>query len=323
MTPRWNRLLHSPLDLAGPFTSTDANRAGINRSGLRLLVQDGLLQHPVRGVYDLADREDSLEWRVACLRLVVPDDAVVVDRTAAWLHGAPMALAPGDHLDTPRVAVFRPPGYRLRNDLAISGERSLRSDDVRQLGGLRVTTPLRTACDLGRLVHRDAALAAMDSLARTAEFDVEELLGEVERFKGFRGVRQLRALAPLVDAGAESFGESALRLRWHEAGHLPWPQTQIPVLCGAATYRIDLGIEERRWGAEYDGEAFHGIDRRAHDERRRARLRAAGWTILVFGRDDVFGRRQNAMERLRSTFTVTPAERFERLHKRRLGEMPL
>ena len=69
--------------------------------------------------------------------------------------------------------MFSPPGYRLRNGLVASGERMLRPEDVVEIGGLRVTTPLRTACDLGRLLHRDQAFAAMDSLAGLGAFSVE------------------------------------------------------------------------------------------------------------------------------------------------------
>ena len=65
--------------------------------------------------------------------------------------------------------------------------------------GLRVTTPLRTACDLGRLLSRDRAFAALDTMLRLGAFDAEELWAETERFRGMRGVRQLRAFAPLAD----------------------------------------------------------------------------------------------------------------------------
>ena len=96
------------------------------------------------------------------------------------------------------------------------------------LEGLRVTTPLRTACDLGRLLHRDQALAALDSLAALDAFTLAELSLATLRFPRYRGVRQLRVLVPLVDARAQSPGESILRLRWLDAG-LPRPECQVAV----------------------------------------------------------------------------------------------
>ena len=59
--------------------------------------------------------------------------------------------------------------------------------------GLRITTPLRTAWDLGRLAHRDRAIGALDALLRHGSFTRGELVAGVERFKGMRGVVQLRS----------------------------------------------------------------------------------------------------------------------------------
>jgi hypothetical protein len=67
-------------------------------------VRAGLLVAPVHGVLYAAQLTDSLELRLACLRLVVPENAVVTDRTAAWLHGAPMVLQPNAHLRLPPLA---------------------------------------------------------------------------------------------------------------------------------------------------------------------------------------------------------------------------
>ena len=171
-----------------------------------------------------------------------------------------MILAPNDHLVVPRAHVFCPPGYRLRNGLASSGERFLRPHDIAEMGGLRVTTPLRTACDLGRLLHRDQALAAMDSIARLRRFSVTELVASVPRYAGYRGVVQLRAFAPLVDPEAESPPESILRLRWLDVG-LPRPRCQVPVASPrGGTWWLDMGLEDERYAAEYDGEEFHGED---------------------------------------------------------------
>ena len=106
--------------------------------------------------------------RIAALRLVVPDGCFVVDRTAAWLHGAPMVLAPNDHLQPPKVSMFKhADAGRLRNELARSGERTVLPRDLMDVGGLCVTTPLRTALDLGRFLSRDQALSRAGCAAST------------------------------------------------------------------------------------------------------------------------------------------------------------
>ena len=273
-----------------PFVTAEAKARGVDSRGLRRLVEAGLLVHPVRGVHYASALTDTLDLRVAALRLVVPRDCVVTDETAAWLWGAKQTLAPNAHLAVPKVCVFAPPGRRLRNGLTNSGERMLLDRDVMVLGGLLVTTPLRTACDMGRLLNRDWALAAMDALAALDQFSVAELCVELDRFKGYRGIIQARALAPLVDPGAQSPGESVLRLRWLDVS-LPPPRCQIEIPApNGSYYLLDMGLEDRRFAAEYDGEEFDGEEQREHDKERRDWAREhLGWTIVVATRQNVFG----------------------------------
>lgn len=294
-------LIDSGLDLGQPFTTQVAGMHGLRANHLARLCHEGLISHPLRGCFHAAHLPDSLDLRVACLRLVVPPACVITDRTAGWLHGANMILAPGDHEAVPLVSVFHQQGNRLRNEFSASGERILSKGDVVDVLGVRATTPLRTACDLGRLLHRDSAFAALDSLLRLAQFSHDHLVEAVDRFRGYRGVRQLRALAPLADAGSESFGESVLRLRWHQGGAPGMPKTQIEVRDrdGDFVARIDMGVEAWRYAAEYDGADFHASDQADHDRRRRTALRELGWTVDAFRRRDVFGPKQTADLQLR------------------------
>jgi hypothetical protein len=286
-----------------PFLRTEAVSLGVVDHDLAELVGSGWLRRPLRGVYYSDDLADTLALRMACLRLVVPEDAVVTDRTAAWLWGVTTALAPGDHLAAPQVSVFRQRGYRLRNELATSGSRDLVARDVALIDGIKVTTPLRTACDLGRLLSRDQALAALDGLVRDAGVSVDELRHEVTRFRGYRGVRQLRALAPLADGRAQSPAESILRLRWLDCSELPKPVPQLRLPGPVSDYYLDLGVWRPRFGVEYDGEAWHGPDREAHDRRRRNWIRhELGFALCVIRREDLFGPRRNVEALLRHTF---------------------
>lgn len=89
----------------------------------------------------------SAEVRAASLMpAVVRHDLVVDLLTAAWVHGAidelprPLTLAV-DVLDGPRMKAW---ARRPR-------EAHFRRDDLVRLGGVRVTTPLKTAFDLLRL----------------------------------------------------------------------------------------------------------------------------------------------------------------------------
>jgi hypothetical protein len=285
------------LPLDRPFTLQQALAAGVPRHSIRVLEGHGLLRRVLRSVYVAAQCPDSIVLRAQALRLVVPPDVVVTDWTACWFHTG--VLRPGQHLAVPELSVFRPAGHdRLRNDLCSSGERSFLPEDLMTTGGLRMTTPLRTAWDLGRLDHRDRAIGALDTLLRHGTFTRDQLVRGVERFKGMRGVIQLRALAPLADARAESPGESTLRLRWLDMRSLPPPTPQVRVTVGGVeVYRIDLGVPELRYGCEYDGEAYHGDDTARHDELRRHDLRRRfGWDVDAVRKANLFGRTRDVEE---------------------------
>ncbi len=262
----------------------------------------GALRRPIRGVYAAAQCPDDQAFRAQALSLVVPKGCVVTDWTATWVWTGmhhPEVLA-----GTPPISVFRFRGHdRLRNALTRSGERWFQPDDVVPLtGDLLISTPKRTAWDIGRFSRPLVAIGGMDALARLGAFSHAELLQEVERFRGQRGVVQLRHLAPLVDAGSESFGESALRLRWHDTPSAPAPTCQIPIRdpLGTVLYRLDLGIEELATAGEYDGDEHHSTEeQRAHDVTRRAIITEEyGWNVLVFRREDVFGQHETVTQRL-------------------------
>ena len=292
----------APLPLDRPFTAAEADLAGVGADLRTRLLSDGLLRPMLRGVLVATQVPDSFRLRVAAARLVVPHHAVVVDRTAAWIHGVDALPRSAVH-EMPSIDVYSTSGSRMRRTGVASGIRDLRAYDVEVVDDLLVTTALRTACDLGRLLWRFDAIGAIDGFVRRG-VDVGRLQQEVERFKGYRGVVQLRHLVPLADANAESPPESALRLHWHDSD-LPWPETQIWEYDddGAPRFRIDIGRREVGYGVEYFGEEFHSEAARARDEQRIAWLeQQRGWTMDVFTKDDVYGTELAASGRLRSGF---------------------
>jgi hypothetical protein len=229
-----------------------------------------------------------------CLVLVIPDDCVVCDRHAGWLHGAEMVLAPNEHLETMPISIFRPSGNgRLTNPLSLSGERNLRPDDITEVMGIPVTTIVRTAWDLGRVRRPDVALSAVDQLFRLPGLPVEEFLAGVERFRGMRWVTTLRAIAPLADGRAESPPESVLRWYWLAVG-LPCPQPQLEIWRdGLFVARVDLANEELGYVAEYYGEEWHGPEQAEHDEDRVEAVERAGFEVDVFRKENVYGQRRD------------------------------
>lgn len=312
--PSWSRdpLLgvNAPLPIDRPFTPAEARSEGVGPKVLAALVASGHLRRMLHGVYVATQVPDSLGLRARALRLVVPEHGVVVDRTACWLHVVD-ALPRRAAYEMPPLEVYSTAASRTRRSGVSSGIRELRPGDIEVIDGQRVTTKLRTACDVGRLVWRYDALGALDGLVRSG-LSQDGLLEAVARFKGHRGVLQLRQLVPLIDPLAESMPESALRLHWHEA-ELPWPEPQIWVCDddGRPVFRIDLGHREVRYGVEYFGAEFHD-DETERDDARLDWLERRGWAMDVFRKEQVYGMDPHPGDSLREGFTRARATLGER-----------
>lgn len=273
-----------------PFTLSQAADLGLSPRRLRDSVLDGTVRRVLKGVYADASLPDDTLLRARAAALVLPADAVVSDRSAAWLHEVD-AFEATARVDVPRLEVVSAPqSTRVRRAETLGGRRALRPEDVMLVEGVPATTPLRTACDLGRLRGRSGAFAAMCMLSRVREVTRAALTDELPRYKGMRGVIQLRQLTPVVTPRCESPAEAWTLLAIVDAG-LPAPEAQVWVeLPGFGRVRVDLAYRLARLAVEYDGEEHHSSEEdRAHDEARRDALRAAGWTVVVVRRDGFTG----------------------------------
>jgi hypothetical protein len=264
--------LHTLLPLEFPFTPAMARAVGVDRRSLERMLREGTVRRVLRGAYAAA-ASDSSAMRAAAVALVTGREAIAVDRTAAWVHGVDVTtLAVGE----PRPVEVLSPG-RSAGGGALGSRRDLAGHDVQRIGSLRLTTPLRTSLDLGRLLPPDLALGAMDRLLAGGTFTHVELLAEVSRVAGHRGVGQLRTLAVQVDARSSGLAESALRLRWHQ-GRLPTAVPGMPVCAAGRLVRLSLGVERRQFGVVLSGQV-QSADLVA--------LQGAGWRVVVLSEERV------------------------------------
>ncbi|WP_344772975.1 DUF559 domain-containing protein [Nocardioides panacisoli] len=274
-----------------PFTFADVRPLGVTRADLDHLRETRHIVTLLRGVFVRADVEVTLAVRAAAAARVMRPHQIVCDRTAAWLHGIDV-LTYGELGAVPDVEVCARRGHGPCLRGGVDGRtRDLADGDIMEVGGVRVTTPLRTALDLGCILERRDALAALDAFRRDHELTAPALTMASYRFRRRRGVVQLRELIPLADPRSESARESWTRLAIIDAG-LPAPELQVWVTVdGVATYRLDLAYAHRRVAVEYDGYDAHERtpEQVAHDEERRAWLRAHGWTVIVVRRGDFTG----------------------------------
>ncbi|HZA11146.1 hypothetical protein [Mycobacterium sp.] len=240
---------------------------------------------PRRSVPTLRDRTVGA-WYASHRRGVIAGVAASALHGAAWVDE-----------ETPIELVWeaRPQrGLVLRNE-------ALADDEITKVAGIPVTTRARTAFDLGRHLPRDEAVARLDALMWATPFSMEDVLMLAKRYRGARGLRRLSAALPLVDGGAASPRESWLRLLFIDAG-FPRPATQIPVVDGRGRLvrMLDMGWEEFRVAAEYDGDQ-HRTNRKQYvkDLRVHPKLEGLGWIVIRVisedRQDDVIARARTAL----------------------------
>jgi hypothetical protein len=277
--PSQSPLVALPLDpisprlpIGEPFTPAMAADAGIGRAVLDRLHRDGRVRRLLRGVYVDATALASTTLRARALALAVGSDQVVVGETAAWLHGVDVLRVDRDAPPPIEVQGRRRPADRI-------GGRSPRyaAHDLQVLEGVRCTTPLRTALDLGRWLPADRALAALDALLAVRAVPHTALMAELPRFGGAPGVVRLRELAALADGRAHGPAESVLRLRWLD-GRLPTPTPGLLAPGPGGRVRLALGLEVHRFGAALSGQLS--------DAELRG-LSTLGWRVVVLAPDRV------------------------------------
>lgn len=224
--------------------------------------------------------------------------AVVAGTSAAALHGAQWV---DPHSPAELVCDrTRPPS------LIVTRNETLATGEVTMVDGIPVTSAARTAFDLGRRPGWTLAVIRMDALARATGLAAEDVWPLMDKHRGARGMKQLRRVVPLVDAGAESPQETRTRLALIHGG-LPRPQTQIVVrnVWGAVLARIDMGWEEWLVGVEYDGPQHWTDPRiRANDIERTAELERRGWRLIRVGADLLRHRPDVVVERARSALAA-------------------
>ncbi|ETT23396.1 MULTISPECIES: DUF559 domain-containing protein [Rhodococcus] len=227
---------------------------------------------------------------------------VLAGMSAAAVHGTrwiddevPPELAFGAHVRAPKAILVR------KADLA--------AHEVCTIGGLIVTTPARTAFDLGRALVFDHAVETLDALCNATGLPVTDVFDVAASRGAARGVAQLRRVLAVVDGGAESPPETRTRLLLVRHG-LPAPETQLIIRDGSGRFlaRADMGWGRWKVIVEYDGE-HHWTDRRqrARDIDRYAVLEENGWRVVRVGAVLLRERPHIVVERVRRALDAAGA----------------
>ncbi|MBX7433081.1 hypothetical protein JDV09_13320 [Mycobacterium sp. Y57] len=258
-----------------PFIGSEAIAAGMSwgelqRNHTRIF----------RDVYIDADAGITATTRAYAGWLWSGRRAIVAGLSAAALHGSAWVDAGA------AVELIHGNRHRL-SGLRVFGDR-LQDDEWQVIDGVPVTTPARTALDLGCRHPRVEATAAVDALVRATGLDLAEPRSLVARYPGRRGIAKAWQVLESADGGAQSPKETYVRLLLTDSG-LPRPQTQIPVLgdtCSVVAY-LDMGWPDLMVAVEYDGEQ-HRTKRSQYswDVKRLEIAQRRGWLIVRVLADD-------------------------------------
>lgn len=239
--------------------------------------------------YELRSRYVALHKDVYVLRDV--ELTPVLRAKACWLRSRRRGILAGYSASALHGAKWIDPASPAAiidvNRFAIAGvqvwEERIEEDEIGVIGGMRVTTPARTALDLARRLPLGAAVAAIDALAQATELKMPDVDVLLDRYRGRRGLKSARAALALVDGGSQSPKETWLRLLLAKAGFPP-VQTQIAVRneWGWVEAYLDMGWEDIKVAVEYDGDQHRSNRRQYVKDIRRIEMveRRYGWLVV-------------------------------------------
>ena len=150
--------------------------------------------------YIPADLLEAADVRAASVSALVQDGAAACGPTAAWIHGAGDAPPPVHHV---KRCVRR----RIRGHASarlVFHDTVLPEHDVVRIGGVSVSTPVRTMVDLATALHRDPRMLPwMEALAVAQPGVTDGALVTLRSLNRVPGSR----------AGQAALGRLALRMR--------------------------------------------------------------------------------------------------------------
>jgi hypothetical protein len=246
------------VDLQRPFRHADALTCG---ALARHHLTDGTYRLLFPGVSVSADMTVTMAMLAAGAALLHPG-AVVGGLAAAAVWD--VDVAPPDRtvdLLVGRSVRRSVPGVRLQRVLVPEAE-------IAVVGGVRVTSPARTAFDLSRQLPRGEAVPVLDALFRATDEDPAVVRALVGGHVGERGVTQVEPVLAWADPRSPSPGASRLRVGLLARG-MAVPLVAQRLLDGEGRLVAELAL------------AWPGVRLGlAHTAGVRAAAAAVGWEVL-------------------------------------------
>ncbi|MDP9737628.1 hypothetical protein [Curtobacterium sp. 260] len=241
--------MHEPLPLV-LLTSDDRAAQQAVRHGELVRVTHGVAVD-ARG-WRAATVPERQRVELEAVITTVGEWRVLSHRSAALLWGLPDVDRPDRrvHATDPLLGTTHS-GRRVVRHAA-----ALEDDEVTDVDGRRVTTPLRTVVDVVRSTSYEHGVAVLDHVLREHLLEADEIRRAFAAWPTPRGMTKARRALRFADPRAESPGESVNRVRLDEDGFPP------PVLQQAfGRFRVDFWWPRAGIVGEFDGlEKYDGPD---------------------------------------------------------------
>jgi very-short-patch-repair endonuclease len=271
----------------GVITRAQLQERGLTGADVAWLVRSGRLHRLYPGVYRVSGSPPTWKTGLLAASRAGGSSAAASHRSAAALWDLPGGREDLAEITCPRWRRARHAG------LVIHETNLLGATDRTRTDGIPVTTPARTLADLGATCSSLMVEMAVDNALRRGLVTYPLLFRLLDRIgkQGRNGVGVLRAILrerDLKHRPTESQKETEL-LRVIRRSGLPVPQPQFEI-SGTSGFiaRVDFAYPSVRLVVEYDSKAHHvgGVEME-HDNARRNRLVAVGWTVLVATQRDL------------------------------------
>ena len=214
---------------------------------------------------------------------------VLSHTTAALAWGFPVMLTDFGPVNVTGIGPAEPP--QGDDDFRLHGS-SLGGRDTCTVGGLPVTSGLRTSVDCGRVLSLRPAVAVADAAAHAGLLPPPEVRRVLSEMRGWKGIGRARRALELVDPDTESPGETWTRLTLRDIGCRVRSQFPVTVADGT-TYRADFLIEGTWVIVEFDGRTKYGMSGNSVEtdlwleKRRHDAITMAGYEIVRLTWEDL------------------------------------
>lgn len=188
------RLFALATDQAGYFTAAQAKSIGYSYPAQAHHVRAGNWIRVDRGIFRLTEWVSGLHDELARWFLWSKQRAAISHDTALGVHGV-------GELESPRIHLTVPSGFRMRDDAVTLHVAELPEEDVEYRPGFRLTTLVRSLVDVaaGHADEDQLAGALADALAM-GTFTRRRLRARAEAVDPTAALRIERALAALERA---------------------------------------------------------------------------------------------------------------------------